>query len=179
MTAGVDPRYPVGPFEWEGGPLSAADRIRCIAQIAEAPARLREAVAGFSPEQLDTPYRDGGWTVRQVVHHVPDSHINAYMRFKLALTEPEPVIRTYEEGEWAKLEDALSTPVEVSLDLLAALHARWVVLLRALAPADFERVYRHPESGPATVDRLLALYAWHGRHHVAHIANLASRRGWR
>ncbi len=179
MTAGADERYPIGAFRMESESLDAAERVRCIEQIAEAPARLREAVAGLSPEQLDTPYREGGWTVRQVVHHVPDSHINAYSRFKLALTEPEPVIRTYEEGEWAKLEDALSTPIEVSLDLLDALHARWVILLRSLAPEDFERIYRHPESGPATVDRLLALYAWHGRHHVAHVTSLAHRRGWR
>ncbi|MEO8430681.1 MAG: YfiT family bacillithiol transferase [Acidobacteriota bacterium] len=174
-----DDRYPIGPFRMEGDRLAADERARSLAQIAEAPARLREAVAGFSEAQLDTPYREGGWTVRQVVHHVPDSHINAYTRFKLALTEPEPVIRTYEEGEWAKLDDARTAPVGISLDLLDALHARWMRLLTSLGPSDFERRFRHPESGPAPLDRLVALYAWHGRHHVEHIASLARRRGWR
>ncbi len=135
-------------------------------------------MAGLSPEQLDTPYRPGGWTVRQVVHHVPDSHINSYIRFKLALTEPEPTIKPYDEALWAELADTPATPVEVSLTLLDSLHGRWVPLLRSLSGADFARQFRHPELGMVRLDGNLALYAWHGRHHVAHITSLRERMGW-
>lgn len=175
----MDLRYPIGPFALEKEPLSEEQRRRFIDQIAAAPERLAEAVAGLSAEQLDTPYRPGGWTARQVAHHIPDSHINAYCRVKLALTETEPALRTYEETEWAKLPDTATTPVEVSLELLDALHRRWVALLRSLAGADFRRTARHPSWGLITVDFLLAQYAWHGRHHVAHITSLRDRMGWK
>ncbi len=174
----MDLRHPIGPFAMEKEPLSEEQRRRLIDQIAEAPQRLAEAVAGLSTERLDTPYRPGGWTARQVAHHIPDSHINAYCRVKLALTETEPAIQTYEEAEWAKLPDIAATPVAVSLELLGALHRRWVTLLRALAGADFRRTARHPSWGLITVDFLLAQYAWHGRHHVAHITSLRDRMGW-
>ena len=174
----MDPRYPIGPFVWDGKTLTAGERARSIDQIAAAPGNLRGAVEGLSPEQLDTPYRPGGWTVRQVVHHVPDSHVNAYVRFKLALTETEPTIKTYEESEWAKLADTKDTPVGVSLELLDALHVRWTALLRSLSDADFARTLRHPEWGTIGLDYLLAQYAWHGRHHVAHITTLRDRMGW-
>ena len=174
----MDLRYPIGPFVRPKEPLSGGERRRSIAQIADAPARLREAVAGLSAAQLDTPYRPGGWTARQVAHHIPDSHINAWVRFKLALTEADPEIRPYDETEWAKLPDVAATPVEVSVELLDALHRRWVTLLESLSEKDFARTARHPSWGPVTVDFLLAQYAWHGRHHVAHITTLREREGW-
>jgi hypothetical protein len=174
----MDLRYPIGPFRTETKALPEETRKQLIAQIAQAPAKLREALGGLSAEQLDTPYRPGGWTVRQVAHHVPDSHINAYVRFKLALTEEEPTIKTYEQAEWAKLADARETRVEVSLDLLEALHHRWVLLLRSLSEQEFARGARHPEWGRISVDWLVAQYAWHGRHHVAHITSLRDRMGW-
>ncbi len=174
----MDPRYPIGPFEMRGETLTEEERRRSIDQIAEAPRRLRAAVEGLSVDQLDTPYRPGGWTIRQVAHHVPDSHVNAYCRFKLTLTEHEPTIRTYEEAEWAKLADARETPIEVSLALLEALHHRWVILLRSLSKSDFARTARHPSWGLITLDWLLAQYAWHGRHHVAHITSTKERMGW-
>ena len=154
-------------------------REQFVREIAEAPARLREAVAGLSDEQLDTPYRPGGWTVRQTVHHVADSHINAYVRFKLALTEDEPEIRPYDEARWAELGEASRGPVAVSLALLDALHARWVAALRTLSPADFTRTFRHPDWGVVPLARQVAIYAWHGRHHTAHITHLRERMGWR
>jgi uncharacterized damage-inducible protein DinB len=176
----MDLRYPIGRFEWDRGrpPLTGAERGRLIEQIAAAPSRLRKAVFGLSLEQLDTPYRPEGWTVRQVAHHVPDSHINAYVRFKWSLTETDPAIKIYEESEWAKLEDSKATPIEISLELLEALHRRWIVLLRSLEDRDFARTLRHPESGSMNLDHLLAMYAWHGRHHVAHITSLSDRMGW-
>ncbi len=174
----MDPRYPIGPFRMEKETLTAEERLGLIDQIAAAPARLRDAVAGLSSAQLDTPYRPGGWTPRQVAHHIPDSHINAYVRIKLALTETEPAIQTYEESEWAKLPDTAETPVDVSLELLDALHRRWVTLLRSLGEKDFAKTARHPSWGIVTVDFLLAHYAWHGRHHVAHITSLRDRMGW-
>jgi uncharacterized damage-inducible protein DinB len=174
----MDLRYPIGPFVMEKEPLSEEQRRLFIDQIAETPQRLAEAVAGLSVEQLDTPYRPGGWTARQVAHHFPDSHFNGYVRVKLALTEAEPTLKTYEESEWAKLPDTAATPVEVSLQLLDALHRRWVTLLRSLGGADFRRTARHPSWGLITVDFLLAQYAWHGRHHVAHITSLRDRMGW-
>jgi uncharacterized damage-inducible protein DinB len=139
---------------------------------------MRAAVAGLTPERFDTPYRPGGWTVRQVVHHVPDSHMNAYVRFKLALTENEPTIKPYEEAAWAELADSASTPVDVSLTLLETLHDRWVRLLRSMTEADFARKFRHPQLGVVPLDKNLALYAWHGKHHVAHITSLRQRMGW-
>ena len=173
-----DPRYPIGPFTYAGR-QSDERRLDCIARIAAAPAALRPAVAGLSDAQLDTPYREGGWTVRQVVHHVPDSHLNAYTRFRLALTEPTPTIRPYFEDRWAELADARSAPVELSLALLESLHQRWVLLLRSLAPADWERRYLHPEHGREwTLDEVLAMYAWHGEHHTAHVTRLRDRLGW-
>ncbi len=173
----MDLRYPVGKFKWEGS-LSEEVRRRAIEEIAEAPARLRAAVAGLTPQQLDTPYRAEGWTVRQVVHHLPDSHLNAYTRFKLALTEDEPTIKPYDENRWSALEDARTAPVEVSLELLEALHRRWVLLLHGMPPGDFARTFRHPELGLVSLEKNLALYAWHGRHHVAHITSLRERMGW-
>jgi hypothetical protein len=149
-----------------------------IDQIAEAPARLRAAVEGLTPEQLETPYRPDGWTVRQVAHHVADSHLNAYVRFKLALTEDEPGIKTYKEALWAELADTREVPVEVSLTLLETLHRRWVALLRSLSAADFERTVRHPDHGVLNLNQLVGMYSWHGRHHVAHITALRERMGW-
>jgi len=165
-------RYPIGRFHPPAVPLSPETRQRLIDEIAAAPAALREAVEGLSEAELDTPYRPGGWTVRQVVHHVPDSHLNSYVRFKLATTEDHPTIRTYEEGAWAELADAREAPIGWSLDLLDALHARWTGWLRTLGTDDWTRTLEHPEIGTLTLDQLLALYAWHGRHHVAHITSL-------
>jgi uncharacterized damage-inducible protein DinB len=173
-----DLRYPIGKFQWDDSPIPE-NRQRYIEEIDAAPARLRAAVAGLQPEQLDTPYRPGGWTVRQVVHHVPDSHLNAYVRFKLALTEDEPTIKPYDEARWAELADTRTTPIETSLALLDSLHQRWGKLLRSLSPADLSRKLRHPELGVMTLDNMLAHYAWHGRHHVAHITSLRERSGWR
>ena len=173
----TDLRYPIGRFDY-AGESTEEQRHAFIDRIAAAPARLRAAAGGLSPEQLDTPYRPGGWTVRQVVHHVPDSHINSYCRFRLALTEDAPSAKGYHEDRWAELFDARTGPVEVSMALLEALHGRWVPLLRSLAPADFARTFLHSELGPVTLDRNLALYAWHGDHHVAHIQSLRARMGW-
>jgi uncharacterized damage-inducible protein DinB len=173
-----DPRFPVGKFTPPAAPLGGAEREPLIREIAEAPARLRAAVAGLSDAQLDTPYRDGGWTVRQVVHHVPDSHSNAYIRFRLALTEDKPAIKAYREDQWAELLDARTSPVEVSLALLEMLHTRWTTLLRSLTEEQWLRSFLHPELGEVTLYRNLALYAWHGRHHAAHITSLRSRMGW-
>jgi hypothetical protein len=173
----TDPRYPIGKAQLEPR-LTDEKRRELIDQIEEAPVRLRAAVAGLTPEQLDTPYREGGWTVRQVAHHVPDSHLNAYIRFKLALTEDQPPIKTYDEARWAELPDTRSVPVEVSLALLENLHLRWVVLLRALSAADFEKTLQHPDWGVITLDQLLGIYAWHGRHHAAHVTALREREGW-
>jgi uncharacterized damage-inducible protein DinB len=174
----MDLRYPIGKYEPKTA-LTPAERADAIAQIAATPKRLRDAVAGLSQQQFDTPYRPGGWTVRQVVHHVPDSHLNAYVRFKLALTENDPTIKPYEEALWANLQDSRDTPVEISLTLLEALHHRWDVLLRSLRPEEFSRRLRHPESGVMTLDNVVSHYAWHGRHHVAHIASLREREGWK
>ena len=173
----MDLRYPVGPFEF-AGTLSNEQRQTLIDQIAATPEKMRAAVAGLSDEQLNTPYRPEGWTVRQVVHHVPESHMNSYVRFKLAVTEEEPTIKTYFEDRWAQLDDAKQAPVGLSLNLLEALHERWVWFLRSLKDADFQRTFRHPELGTVSVDKNIALYAWHGRHHVAHITSLRKRMGW-
>ena len=171
-------RFPIGEFR-RVNTLTDDQRRASIEAIAEAPARLRAAVAGLGAEQLDTPYRTGGWTVRQLVHHLPDSHMNSYVRFKLALTEDEPTIKPYEEALWAELADAKTTPIEPSLALLENLHSRWVLLLRSLTPGDLARKFRHPELGTVTLDENLALYAWHGCHHVAHITALRERNGWK
>ena len=173
-----DLRYPVGRFAPE--PDAAPARLaELVGEIAATPARLRAAVAGLDDRQLDTPYRPGGWTVRQLVHHVADSHLNAYVRLKLALTEDGPTIKPYDEARWAELPDVAAVPVESSLRLLDALHERWEAVLRALAPEQWERVVHHPEHpAPMSVDALLALYAWHGRHHVAHVTALREREGW-
>ncbi len=173
----TDLRYPIGKARMEAQ-LGDDERRQMIDEIEETPARLRAAVAGLTPEQLDTPYRPDGWTVRQVAHHVPDSHLNAYIRFKLALTEPEPAVKTYEEALWAELPDTRSVPVEVSLVLLENLHRRWVALLRSLAAADFEKTVRHPDFGVLNLNQLLGMYSWHGRHHVAHVTALRERMGW-
>jgi uncharacterized damage-inducible protein DinB len=172
-----DLRYPTGHLVYPERPFTPEERRARIAVIAATPERLREAVAGLSEAQLDTPYRPGGWTVRQVVHHVPDSHANAYVRFKLALTEDEPAIRPYQEALWAQLPDSAAPP-ELSLRLLEALHERWVRMLTALTPEQWARTYRHPESGVHTLDGLLAVYSWHGPHHVAHVTSLRRREGW-
>jgi hypothetical protein len=173
----MDNRYPIGKFTWTAQ-NSAQQRTAAIDAIAEAPQKMRGAVAGLSDIQLDTPYRDGGWTVRQVVHHVPDSHLNSYARFKLALTENEPTIKPYDEALWANLVDARIAPIEPSLKLLEGLHERWVVFLRSLSETDVRRKFTHPELGVVSVDQYIALYSWHGRHHVAHITSLRERKGW-
>lgn len=173
----TDPRFPIGKFHYEGPP-SEQQRQKFIADIAQTPLALRAAIAGLSQQQLDTPYREGGWTVRQVVHHVPDSHMNAYVRFKLALTEDEPTIKPYAEDRWANLADTKSTPIEVSLTLLDTLHDRWVRLLRSLGPNDWKRQFRHPERGVVSLEMNLAMYSWHGQHHVAHVTELRRRMGW-
>jgi uncharacterized damage-inducible protein DinB len=172
----MDPRYPVGKFEWPG-PSTDTDRKKFIQQLDEAPGKLRAAVKGLSDPQLDTPYREGGWTVRQVVHHLPDSHMNAYIRFKLALTEDQPTIKPYDQELWAKLPDA-TAPIEPSLALFDSLHRRFVTLLKSMGPADFLRSLNHPELGVVSLDRSLALYAWHGRHHVAHVTSLREQNHW-
>ncbi len=173
-----DLRYPIGPFTRVSS-LTPDQRAACIDQVAAAPGHFRRAVSGLTAAQLDTPYRDGGWTVRQVAHHVPDSHMNAYMRFKFGLTEDAPAIKTYEEKDWARTPEVAATPVDVSLALLDALHARWVTLLRAMTPQQFARTIKHPEWGTPSLDAMLALYAWHGRHHTAHVTALRDRMGWR
>lgn len=172
-----DPRFPIGKFHFDGPP-DAQQREKLIGDIENTPALLRTAVQGLSAEQLDTPYRDGGWTVLQVVHHLPESHMNAYIRFKLALTEDEPVVKPYMEDRWAQLPDAQTTPAEVSLALLDSLHDRFVRTLRAIRPEEWKRAFRHPELGVMPLEKNLALYSWHGRHHVAHITELRKRMGW-
>ena len=162
-------RYPVGRFERVTAPFDRAVREHYLATIEAAPARFRALVAGLSESQLDTPYRPGGWTIRQVVHHVADSHLNAYIRTKLAVTEDNPRITTYEEQLWAEFPEAKRGPVEVSLTLLESLHTRWIAFLRALSDSDFARTFQHKEWGSITVEEVLALYAWHSRHHAAHI----------
>jgi len=173
----ADLRYPIGKFTYNG-PLTEEQKQKFLDDIEHTPANLRVAVKGLSEKQLDTPYRPDGWTVRQVAHHVPDSHLNAYVRTKLALTEEEPTIKSYAEDRWAQLADTQATPVEVSLALLESLHDRWMRLLRSLPPEDWKRTFRHPELGLMSLEKNLALYAWHGRHHVAHVTSLRKREGW-
>jgi hypothetical protein len=178
VPAEKDPRYPIGKFKYQG-PATEEQREQMISNIEKTPAAVRSAVAGLSEQQLETPYREGGWTVRQVIHHIPDSHMNAYVRFKLALTEEEPTIKPYFEDLWAKLAENQSTPIEVSLVLLESLHRRWVYLLRSLSTEDWNRSFRHPETGRlVSLERNLGIYSWHGQHHVAHITELRKRMGW-
>ena len=172
-----DPRYPTGRFHFNSS-VTPENRRKSIAAIRETPSALRAAVAGLSESQLNTAYREGGWTVRQVVHHVPESHMNAYVRFKLGVTEEKPTIKPYDEAAWAELSDSRDTPLETSLALLESLHDRWTRLLRAMSADDFSRTLIHPDSGEMSLDALLSLYAWHGRHHVAHITSLRQRMGW-
>lgn len=174
----MDVRYPLGKFAWEEN-LTDNRRRELIGQIAEAPAKFRAAVEGLDEKKLDTPYRDGGWTVRQVAHHLSDSHLNAFVRFKLALTEDEPAIKPYNEKLWAETADAKGAPIASSLTLLESLHERWATLLKSMTAGDFKRKLKHPELGEVTLERYLGLYAWHGRHHVAHITSLRDRMGWK
>jgi uncharacterized damage-inducible protein DinB len=172
----MDPSYPVGRFT-APATISLGDRKDAIATLAELPEQLRNAVDGLSYAQLGTPYREGGWTVRQVVHHVADSHMNALIRVKLALTEDWPTVKPYDEAAWAKLHD-VAAPVEWSLELVEALHARWVMLLQSLNEEQWKRGCNHPENGPMTVEHITLVYAWHSRHHVAHITHLRAAENW-
>ncbi|MCI0451994.1 MAG: putative metal-dependent hydrolase [Candidatus Latescibacteria bacterium] len=171
-----DLRYPIGPFDFEQPVTMDTVRV-AIDEIAACPAALRNAVRGFDDAKLDTPYRDGGWTVRQVVHHLPDSHMNAFVRIKLGLTEDNPTIKPYEQQLWAELADARG-PIGPSLAILDALHERWAPLLRSLEEKDYRRTIFHPEYGSMSLGLLTAHYAWHGKHHVAHITSLRKRMGW-
>ena len=173
-----DLRYPIGTFSLPES-TTADQRQEWIRDLAQAPTQLRAAVAGLTPEQIETPYRPGGWTVRQVIHHVPDSHLNSYCRFRLALTEENPPIKAYNEAMWAELYDARTGPVEPSLRLLESLHTRWVCLLVSLSEDDWSRTFHHSDFGPVRLDANLALYAWHSRHHTAHIQGLRDRMGWK
>ena len=173
----MDPRYPIGNFEMPAQ-ITSARRQQAIDEIAATPARLRAAVAGLNDAQLGTPYREGGWTVRQVIHHVPDSHLNAYVRLRLALTEEKPTIKPYNETAWAELADSKTTPIEVSQTLLDSVHSRWDRLWRSLQPGDFARVLVHPDHGERNVDWILFVYEWHGKHHAAHITELRKQKGW-
>jgi uncharacterized damage-inducible protein DinB len=171
-------QYPVGKPTFPTAPLTDVDRKQAIETIAELPVRVRAAVAELSSEQLDTPYRPGGWTVRQVVHHLADSHMNAFIRFKLALTENEPTIKPYSEKAWAETSEARTAPIDPSLHMIDGMHERWTILLQEMKAADFARTFRHPERGVMTLDTTVALYAWHSKHHVAHITGLRKRMGW-
>jgi uncharacterized damage-inducible protein DinB len=173
----MDPRFPIGKFEMPAA-VTPARRQQAIDEIASTPAKLRAAVKGLNDTQLDAPYREGGWTVRQVVHHVPDSHLNAYVRLKLALTEEKPTIKPYDEAAWAELADSKTTPIEVSQMLLDSVHSRWDRLWRSLKAEHFARILVHPEHGERTIDWLLFVYEWHGKHHTAHIAELRKQKGW-
>jgi hypothetical protein len=172
-----DPRYPIGRFERPGA-VNETDLLSAIDVIDRSAALYRQTVHRWTDQQLDTPYREGGWTVRQVLHHVPESHMNSYIRFKLALTEAEPTIKPYDEAAWASLPDATSAPVEPSLKLLEHLHERWVYVLRELHPTQWQRTFHHPENGIMRLDVTALMYAWHCKHHLAHITNLAQRMGW-
>ena len=173
----IDLSYPIGKFS-PPETITDADKVQWIKDISEMPALLRNAVTGLNQEQLDTPYRPGGWTVRQVVHHIPDSHLNSYVRFKWTLTEDKPTIKAYDEASWAMLPDS-AADIELSLSLLDSLHSRWVVLLTAMSDSDYEKSFVHPASGKEIgLSRNLALYSWHGAHHVAHVTSLRERMGW-
>ncbi|MBY0434891.1 MAG: putative metal-dependent hydrolase [Cyclobacteriaceae bacterium] len=172
-----DPRYPIGKFEPQEN-YSSQEILACIARIESLPSRIEKAILGLSETQLDTPYRDGGWTVRQVVHHTSDSHVNAYIRTKWTLTEESPTIKAYEEKPWAETSETKANPA-LSISLLKALHAKWVVLLKSLKPNELQRAFTHPETKKQVrLDRMIAMYAWHGDHHLAHITSLKERMGW-
>ena len=172
----TDPQYPIGKF-MEDPDVTPEKRQRWIEEIAGTAELFRKAVAGLKPPQLDTPYRPGGWTVRQVVHHMADSHAHLYIRFRLALTESDPTVKGYDAAVWGELADAKTAPVEISIALLDALHQRWVLLMKSMAPADFAKTFRRPDGTVVTLDRALQMYAWHGRHHAAHITSLRERLG--
>ena len=176
-----DLRFPIGKFEWVAPATEeemAKRRVNYIDALAQLPDTFAKALSGLTHAQLETPYRPEGWTVRQLAHHVPDSHANAYIRFKLALTEYEPTIKPYKEDMWARLADTANVPVDVSLQMLSAIHTRWVALLRAMDSSDFARTLRHPEIGVVDLNRMLGLYAWHSAHHTAHVTSLRKRMGW-
>jgi uncharacterized damage-inducible protein DinB len=173
----LDPRYPIGKFV-APDPITKDERLSALAALADLPTELRNAVQGLDFAQLNTPYREGGWTVRQLVHHLADSHMNAFIRVRLALTEDWPTIKPYDENAWATLHDSTTAPIEWSLELLESLHARWVMMLQALTEEQWQRGFRHPESGPMTVEYATLSYGWHSRHHVAHINHLRSKEGW-
>ena len=169
--------YPIGPFAPKEH-ITPDVRGRLIDDLAAQPAKFRAAVTGLSQEQLDTPYRPGGWTVRQVIHHVPDSHLNSYVRFKWAVTEDDPAIKVYDQAAWGATQDSREGNIEPSLTLLEALHERWTAWLRTLSEDDWKRTFRHPELGSVSLERNLQLYAWHGEHHLAHVSGLKDRMGW-
>ena len=173
----TDLQYPVGKFERQAN-YTALEIQESIEVLEKLPQQMRTSVAGLSAEQLETSYREGGWSLRQVVHHVPDSHINSFVRFKLALTEENPTIKPYDEAAWAELSDSRDTPIQTSLDLLEALHERWVIVLRAIKPEDWRRTFNHPQNGAMTLEYAVALYAWHSRHHLGHITQTRARMGW-
>lgn len=170
-------RYPIGRAQ-RPEKMTPELRAEFIAAVEAVPGALRQAVAGLTEQQLDTPYREGGWTVRQVVHHLADAQVNAYVRFRLGMTEENPPIKPFDENTWAELPDAKTAPVEASLKLVEATHDRWARLMRSLPPEAFGRTVQHPVNGPMTLDAILAIYSWHGRHHTAHIAGLRERMGW-
>ena len=176
-TSSEELQYPIGRFQ-KPQTTDADQRIAWIEDLERFPAQLRAATGDLDAQQLDTPYRPGGWTVLQLIHHMADSHINGYVRFRLALTEPAPVIKAYNEKTWAELPDARTASMEISLSLVENVHARLVRLLRSMTEEDFMRTYRHPETGESSLGASLALYAWHSRHHLAHIENLKRRNGW-
>src|SRR5947209_19510674 len=177
MSTDESLRYPIGKYQ-PPEKISPEQRAEWISTIEMLPDKLKRAVSYLTEAQLDTPYRPGGWTVRQVVHHLPDSHLNSYVRFKLALTEDEPTIKPYYEDRWADLQEAKTAPIEVSLALLDSLHKRWVMMLRSMKSDDWKRTFRHPDLGVVSLEKNVALYSWHGRHHVAHITSLRERMGW-
>jgi uncharacterized damage-inducible protein DinB len=172
----MDMKYPIGKFQFNGEITNSITKD-WINEIESLPRLLRDTVKDLDNEQLDTPYRSGGWTVRQVIHHLADSHMNAYVRFKLALTEEKPVIKPYDETKWSELSD-YKLPIDISLSLLEALHQRWTILLHSLSLADMEKTFFHPNSGEVSVGENIGIYAWHGRHHLAHITSLCNRKGW-
>ncbi|GKU79159.1 YfiT family bacillithiol transferase [Paenibacillus sp. L3-i20] len=174
----MDIRFPIGTFDYNSV-IDLEQRKLWIDQIAELPTKLIEAVVGLTEEQLRTPYREGGWNIKQVIHHIADSHMNSYIRFKLALTEQNPTIRPYFEDRWAELSDTFDEPIETSLKLLEVLHRRWVTLLTTMTDEQFERTFFHPESKEIiSLNTNLGVYCWHGRHHLAHITSLRERLGW-
>lgn len=173
----MDLRYPIGRFAWPAS-LSGEEREEALLHLELLPTTMRRAVAGLNESQLETPYREGGWTVRQVVHHVADSHMHSYLRCKFAVNEDQPLIKPYDEAFWAAYEDGANAPIEWSLSILDGLHARWTRWFRSLDDSQLARVFVHPENGPMRVDVTIGLYAWHGRHHAAHITNLREREGW-